>query len=200
MRLFLNKTSPYARMARIVMLEKGLVDQVELCWCDPWSDDEQLLRENPAGRIPTLVTDNGMALSESILIAMFLNDQQLNPALIPDSKKEQVLYLAGLGQGLMDASFTTVISRKYLNEDANNSILSQRRGRAIHRILDRLENCIDGYAEAEQITLGDISVAVALEYLIFRLPELYLANKYPGLEAWRSGITQRASFLHTVFA
>ncbi|WP_207062682.1 glutathione S-transferase family protein [Motiliproteus sp. SC1-56] len=200
MKLFLNKTSPYARMARIVMLEKGLSDQVALCWCDPWGEDEQLLAANPVGRIPVLVTDSGNPLSESMLIAFYLNDLPPGPSLVPENRKEAVLHLAGLGQGLMDASFTMVISRKYLNTEVNDSVLDQRRWRAIDRTLERLEHCIDSYSLAGEITLGDISVAVALEYLGFRLPELNTPDKYPNLEAWRNTITRRSSFTSTTFS
>ena len=70
MELYLNATSPYARLVRIVLLEKGLMDAVTLKWCDPWADDADLLKANPAGRIPALVTEDGTTLSESMLIAM----------------------------------------------------------------------------------------------------------------------------------
>jgi len=61
----MNNTSPYARMVRIVMLEKDLEDSVELCWCDPWSDDKFLIEKNSVGKIPALVCDSGITLSES---------------------------------------------------------------------------------------------------------------------------------------
>ncbi|BBI63175.1 hypothetical protein HSBAA_44810 [Vreelandella sulfidaeris] len=46
MELYLNATSPYARLVRIVLLEKGLADAVTLKWCDPWADDADLLKAN----------------------------------------------------------------------------------------------------------------------------------------------------------
>ena len=42
MELYLNATSPYARLVRIVLLEKGLMNAVTLKWCDPWADDEMV--------------------------------------------------------------------------------------------------------------------------------------------------------------
>lgn len=35
MQLFLNRTSPYARVARIVALKKGLTSNLLLLWSDP---------------------------------------------------------------------------------------------------------------------------------------------------------------------
>ncbi len=199
MKLFLNKTSPYARMTRIVILEKGLADSVRLCWCDPWGDDERLLSENPVGRIPTLVSATGIAISESVLIANYLDARGQGRPLVPDNRKEEVLHLVGLGQGLMDASFTTVISRTYLNDEANNSLISQRRWRAIWRTLEHLEHNIGLCSSIDEISMGDIAVAVALDYLTFRLPDLETAKKYSRLEAWRRNIAQRTSFQTTVF-
>ena len=198
MKLFLNKTSPYARMVRILILERGLEERVELCWCDPWSDDQQLLSVNPAGKVPVLVSDTGVSISESLLIAIYLCGLGPVTSLLPDNNKEAVLHLAGLGQGVMEAAFAVVISRKYLNEEANESVLAQRRKRAIERTLERLEQGIDRYSTPE-ITMGDIAVAVALDYLLFRLSDLDTRSKFPKLEAWRTSITQRPSFKNTTF-
>ena len=199
MKLYLNATSPYARMVRIIMLEKQLEGNVELCWCDPWSDDEALLRENPIGRIPTLVTEVGMAIPESLLIALYLDEQCSVRPLISADRKEETLHVAGLGVGLMDAAFSTVISAKYLNNEANDSILSQRRLRAIQRTLEHLENNVECSLSLETISIGDIAVAVALDYLAFRLPELGISNTYTKLEDWRSNISKRLSFKETAF-
>ncbi len=83
MELYLNATSPYARLVRIVLLEKGLADAVTLKWCDPWADDADLLKANPAGRIPALVTEEGTTLSESMLIAVYLDSVSPNPPMLP---------------------------------------------------------------------------------------------------------------------
>lgn len=199
MKLFLNQTSPYARVIRILLLEKNLAEQTELCWRDPWSDDEHLLNENPACKIPTLVTASGIPISETLLIASYLNDLVSEHNLIPSDRKEQVYHLAGLGQGLMDASFSTVISRKHSGKEEDNSVLGTRRQRVIARTLKQLENNVENYFEDKQ-SLGEIMIAVALEYLVFRLPELDIAQEYPKLEAWRKTIIQSEHFRKTTFA
>jgi len=51
MRLFLNQASPYARLARVVVHEKCLADQVELVWTDPWASPPELLAVNPAATL-----------------------------------------------------------------------------------------------------------------------------------------------------
>lgn len=209
MQLYLNATSPYARVVRIVALEKGLHD-LSLCWCDPWADDDALLAVNPAGRVPALVTDEGLALTESLLIGQYLDTQGDGDTLLPGDRLASVLELAGLGQGLMDAAFHTVIARKHHGIDADMSLLGQRRLRAIGRLLAGLEERakLRGTAASPalgnlvlgNITLGDIVVAVALDYLAFRLPELNWPDKHPALAGWQRDITDRDSFQATAMA
>ena len=200
MELYLNATSPYARLVRIVLLEKGLADTVTLKWCDPWADDAELLKANPAGRIPALVTEEGTTLSESMLIAVYLDSVSPNPPMLPAASRGDVLHLAGLGQNLMDAAFTTVIARKHYGNEIDESELGQRRSRAIQRLLKQLNNELGEKQQASATNLGDIAIAVALEYLAFRLPKVSWKEEYSQLLAWHSGVTERASFHETAFA
>lgn len=199
MELYLNATSPYARLVRIVLLEKGLMDAVTLKWCDPWADDAELLKANPAGRIPALVTEEGTTLSESMLIAVYLDSASPNPPMLPAASLGNVLHLAGLGQNLMDAAFTTVIARKHYGNEIDNSELGQRRSRAIQRLLNQLNSEL-GDKQQASINLGEIAIAVALDYLAFRLPEVNWKEEYPRLQAWHTGVTARDSFQETAFA
>ncbi|GGW29965.1 glutathione S-transferase family protein [Vreelandella hamiltonii] len=202
MELYLNATSPYARLVRIVLLEKGLMDAVTLKWCDPWADDADLLKANPAGRIPALVTEEGTTLSESMLIAMYLDsldNVKPTPPILPTNSLSDVLHLAGLGQNLMDAAFTTVIARKHYGQEIDQSELGQRRTRAMQRLLEQLNSELSGNPTAEPIHLGDIAIAVALEYLAFRLPEIRWKEAHPQLAAWHAAVTARTSFQQTAF-
>lgn len=199
MELFLNATSPYARLVRIVVLEKGLAEGVTLRWCDPWANDAALLAANPAGRIPALMTDDGTTLSESLLIAVYLDSLGRREPLIPPACQARVLHFSGLGQALMDAAFTTVISRKHQGNEADDSVLGQRRQRAIQRTLARLAHELDASQVAAAVTLGDIAVAVALDYLTFRLPETGWAEQHPRLTQWHQRVSARQSFVQTTF-
>ncbi|WP_249979131.1 glutathione S-transferase N-terminal domain-containing protein [Vreelandella olivaria] len=200
MELFLNATSPYARMVRIIVMERGLADTVTLRWCDPWADDADLIRANPAGRIPALITAKGTTLSESLLIALYLDSFGQAEPMLPHDQLEQVLHFTGLGQSLMDAAFTTVISRKHQDSEADGGVLGQRRWRGIRRTLDQLEGELPTPQPTSNVTLGDIAVAVALDYLSFRLPELTWGNSRPQLKAWHHTVCSRDSFRQTAFA
>ncbi|MCL7931323.1 glutathione S-transferase N-terminal domain-containing protein [Halomonas llamarensis] len=199
MELYLNATSPYARLARIVLVEKGLAESVTLKWCDPWADDADLLKANPAGRIPALVTEEGTTLSESLLIAIYLDGVSPSMPMIPQDCLGEVLHLAGLGQNLMDAAFNTVIARKHYGNEIDASELGQRRSRAIQRLLKQLDGKLGEEQQTSTINLGHIATAVALDYLAFRLPEVSWKEDYPPLQAWHAGVTARESFQQTAF-
>ncbi|WP_346795916.1 glutathione S-transferase N-terminal domain-containing protein [Halomonas sp. Bachu 37] len=200
MKLCLNATSPYARVVRIVASEKNLTDSVSLHWCDPWVDDPALLAVNPLGRVPALVTDDGVTLTEALLIAQYLDSQGPAPSLIPKDRQAEVLALAGLGQGLMEAAFNSVIARKHQGQEADDSLLGQRRQAAIRRTLEALETQQREQQEQSALTLGDIVVAVALDYLAFRLPELAWQQQHPSLAQWHQGLINRESFQATTFS
>ncbi|CAO1666350.1 glutathione S-transferase N-terminal domain-containing protein [Vreelandella indica] len=199
MELYLNATSPYARLVRIVLLEKGLADAVTLKWCDPWADDADLLKANPAGRIPALITEEGTTLSESMLIAVYLDSVSPNPPMLPAASLGDVLHLAGLGQNLMDAAFTTVIARKHVGNEIDESELGQRRSRAIQRLLSQLNSELGEKQQGSSINLGEIAIAVALDYLAFRLPDVNWKEEHSQLQAWHAGVTARESFQQTSF-
>ena len=83
MQLYLNTSSPYARVVRVCLYEKELMERTELCWCDPWAADSELLKITPLSRIPTLVTEGGEVLTESLLIAHYLDAVGEGAKLLP---------------------------------------------------------------------------------------------------------------------
>lgn len=199
MELYLNATSPYARLVRILLLEKGLAEEVTLRWCDPWADDADLLTVNPAGRIPALVTEEGTPLSESLLIAFYLESLCPSPALLPEESLPEVLKLTGLGQNLMDAAFTTVIARKHSGQAVDDSFLGQRRSRALQRLLAQLGQEFSQPMQQTTNHLGHLAIAVALDYLSFRLPEINWSTDYPELANWQTQMMTRESCALTAF-
>lgn len=197
MKLYLNSTSPYARIARIAALEKGLAKALELVWCDPWADGQDFLAQNPVGRVPVLVTREGNSIAESALIALYLDAQSGSGCLFPAQKREANLHIAGLGMGLVDAAFGTVIMRKHHGKAADDSLLGDRRLRAIRRTLAVLDTDVSRVAE-DPVAFGVIVVAVALDYLAFRLPEIDW-HEHAGLSALYQRMQKRDSFSGTGF-
>jgi len=64
MRILTNTTSPYARIARIALAEKGFdISGAEIV--NPWGDDPKLIKLNTAARVPTLELDKGQLSATS---------------------------------------------------------------------------------------------------------------------------------------
>ncbi len=199
LQLFLNATSPFARLARVVALEKGLGQRLQLVACDPWNNDPALLAQHPQARIPVLVTDSGAAIAESLLIAQYLDHLGTGPALVPADQMAPVLARTSVAYGLMEAAFNMVIARKYEGSAADGSALGQRRLAAIARALAQLEaTALAPLGTA--LTLDQIATAVALAYVQFRLPELLQPAHYPQLHAWLQQAEQRPALAQTRFA
>lgn len=191
MQLLLNQTSPYARAARVTALEAGFGERLQLRWSDPWNPDEGLLAANPANKVPVLITDEGVALSETLLICLHLHQLAGGGTLAAER-----LQLAGLGQGLIDAAFATVIGRKHGGAAQDETVLGARRLAAIDRLLARLEET--AALDAKDLDFGHYLAAVGLDYLSFRLSEIDWSGQR-RLVTFHQRLTARPSFTATTF-
>ena len=81
MELFATPNSPYARMPRIVVLEKGLGDRVTVVHARTRERDSPYYQINPSGRVPYLITDDGLGLEDSTLICAYLDQSDGQPIL-----------------------------------------------------------------------------------------------------------------------
>ncbi len=73
MKLYVTYTSPYARLARIVVVEKGLEDRVEILEVKTRTPGSPYYQINPSGRVPYLVNDDGIGMEDSQLICAYLD-------------------------------------------------------------------------------------------------------------------------------
>ena len=140
MDLYYSTTSPYARLVRVALREKGLDGRVTPHLVDPWADDAELMRANPLVRVPALVTDDGQALTESLVIALYLETAHPEPALVPTGQRAAVLARAGVAMGAVDAAVHTLIGRRIAGPDFDSSPVGLRRRRGMEQALDRLEH------------------------------------------------------------
>lgn len=191
MNLFLNTTSPYARIARIALAEK-LVPDVVADVVDPWADAAQLLNVNSAGRVPTLVTDDGTALTESLLIVMWLESQRPEPSLL-GAEPTQVLAKAGIAMGVIDAAVHTLIGRKITDASFDRSPVGLRRRRSIVNGLTRLESNPPRHDDGVP-DLAAITTVVALDYVRFRFADASWLTPAPKLDALAAQLRNRPSF------
>jgi glutathione S-transferase len=190
MHLFMNTTSPYARIARIALDEKGLDYDSEVV--DPWADAPQLLEANTAGRVPTLVTDEGRRLAESLLIVLWLEAQRPQPPLLGADRLASVAQ-AGIAMGVIDAAVHTLIGRKITDASFDESPVGRRRRRSMIDGLRRLESDPPRY-DAGTPDLGAIAAVVALDYVRFRFANAAWMPALPQLDGLAARLAERPSF------
>ena len=201
MQLLANTTSPYVRIARIAMIEKGL--DIEPTIVDPWADDARLRDANAATRVPTLVLDDGTPLAESLLIVQWL--ERTRPA--PDwpdllgRDAAGVLSRAGIALGAIDAAVHTIIIRKVTAPVLfDDTPVGLRRRRTMAEGMARLEAIAARSTlwAAGTPTLDAITAVVAIDYLRFRFADAAWLPPMPVLDAMSLALRARASVATTM--
>ena len=165
--LYYSATSPYVRKVRIVAIEKGLDGAIELVEAMPWPDPSLISTQNPLGKVPALVLDDGSALYDSPVICEYLDTLGEGSRLLPQAgpARWRSLRIQALADGIMDAAVSIVLERRRPAE------------------LQSLD--------------AQIATAVAIGYLHFRLPDLELGLGSRRISEWWSLIRERPSLAAT---
>src|SRR5580698_10705279 len=80
--------SPYARKVRLVLAEKRLPFELRLE--KVWERRPEYLELNPAGTVPTLVEDNGLAIPDSNVICEYIEEAYPDTPLLGHTLAERV--------------------------------------------------------------------------------------------------------------
>lgn len=196
MKLYFSVNSPYARKCRVLVLEKGLQNNVEFVDRMPLTDPipPDLLAANPLGRVPALELDDGTTLTESALICEYL-DSLSAPHLFPKEQKEYFVmrrFLA-LNDGILDAAVHCRLEAMKPPERQTPEWVA-RKEKSIVRTLGTLEGEIPAQAP---ITMATIGFGVMLAYLDLRLPHLDWRKAHPTYADWLKTFSTRPSMLAT---
>ena len=79
MKLYVTLRSPYARLARILVIEKALEDRVEIIQAKTRTAGSPYYQINPSGRVPYLIDDSGVGMEDSQLICAYLDNLEGKP-------------------------------------------------------------------------------------------------------------------------
>jgi glutathione S-transferase len=93
MKLYITYGSPYARLARIVVIDKGLEDCVEIIAAKTRAPDSPYYQINPSGRVPYLVDDTGAGMEDSQLICAYLDGLDGKPRFHDAARASDWAYL-----------------------------------------------------------------------------------------------------------
>ena len=196
MKLRVSSTSPYVRKVQIFAFEAGLADCLELVPTQAWSPDTDLPKDNPLGKIPTLIADDGQAVYDSHVICEYLDTLHSGLKLIPTgSARIAQLRLHALADGILDAGVSARIEGAMRPENLRWPDWIARQVAAINRALDQLEREVPSWGD--DFLFGQIATITALGYVDFRLKLEWRAS-HPALAAWEAKVAQRASVQTTI--
>lgn len=197
MKLYITPGSPYARMARIVVLEKGLQSRVEIIVARTRVADSPYYGINPSGRVPYLTREDGVGLEESALICAYLDHLDGKPAfdLPGEDPPWEALRLEALARSLVDG--LSVWLREILRpeNERSPSVIRHETERA-RRMADLWEREIDHPVMRGPLNRASMTLACALG-LEARNPGFRWRAGHPKLCAWFDPIAARPSFAAT---
>jgi len=83
MKLRHSPTSPFVRKVMVTLHETGLIGRVELVPTNVWDPATDLGEENPVGKVPALIADDGTVYVESVMICEYLDSLHDGPKMYP---------------------------------------------------------------------------------------------------------------------
>jgi len=205
MKLFYTPRSPFVRKVLVTALEAGIDDRLEKIYAKTLNDspttDPEFLAANPMAKIPALVTDDGIVLSDSPPICEYLDSVHVGPKLLPAAgpARWRDLQLQALADGFLDAGVGLRAERRRAPERRDADMDA--------RLVWRMGSCLDALereAAAGRLdgppTIGRIAAAIACEYADFRFAEQRWREGRPSLAAWLATFGERPAMRATRLA
>ncbi|MEO8529939.1 MAG: glutathione S-transferase [Deltaproteobacteria bacterium] len=198
MKLFYSPASPFVRKVMIVLHETGLIAQTELVRSsgNAIEPGTMPLDQNPLGKIPTLLLNDGRAIYDSRVITRFLNDTVESDLYPDDARKWDCLTLEALGDGMSDAAILCVYEKRLRPDEKWHQPFIDGQWNKISRALDQLEARHMPYLQSG-FDIAHAAMASALGYIDFRLPERNWRDTRPALTRWAQSIATRPSIAVT---
>ncbi len=183
MKLYSSPASPFGRKVKMAILIKNLAPRVEILFADATKGDAVLNKANPLGRIPALLTDQGVAIFDSHVICEYLDTVGTSPELFPKAgdARWRTLTLAALADGMLDSALMLVYEKRFRPENMAVQGWIDRQAGKIVGALDHLEAHIPKWSGHPDY--GHLTLACALGYLDFRKGVDWRPG-HPKLVAW----------------
>jgi glutathione S-transferase len=197
MKLYGSDFSPYARKARVLIIEKNI--DCEYVVDDPWAADTGIPARNPLGKVPVLEIAPGHFLFESPLVVHYLDHLDGKPLPPADAAGYwQSQWWQALGNGMIDATIARIMESRR----PPDKLMPEKMRREEARIARAFVTASDAYKEGgylvgRKFSLADLVMGVALQYIDIRYPHDW-RSAHPALAAWHAGIASRKSFVQTL--
>lgn len=198
MKLYHSGTSPYVRKVMFILELAGKTGEVELVPGSgtPLEPNEATCTVNPIGKVPCLITDEGLAVYDSRVICQYL-DHKFGLGLYPEgAAKYPVMVTEALSDGILDAALLGVYEGRLRPEEVRFQPWVDAQLVKINRGLRELDALASGFGDA--VDAGQIAAACTLGYLDFRYGDLGWRESCPALASWYGTIAERPEMTATV--
>ncbi len=178
LRLRHSPASPFVRKCRLAAAVLGI--PLELEPCDTTDPTDSISTQNPLGKIPALLLEDGEVLFDSPVIVAYLDHLGGNKLIPADPKARfAALKLEALADGMADAALLQIYEHRYRPEGMQVQSWLDKQAAKVSRALESLE----ANPPSEALTNGAIALASALGYLDLRFKGEWRSG-HPKLVAW----------------
>jgi glutathione S-transferase len=178
-----SPASPFVRKVRIAASVLGLDQDIKAEPAETMSPSDSVRQQNPLGKIPTLVLEDGSTLFDSRVILEYLDQRAGGGRIIPKDPAARfaALRLQALGDGILDASILQVYEGRWRPAERHEPKWLEHQAGKVARGLKALEDSPPEVGNPPHV--GQITVACALGYRDFRFGEGWRKD-HPRLVAW----------------
>jgi len=175
-------TSPFGRKVRMAAEVLKVSDRLKVVPADTLDADDTLRQQNPLGKLPCLLLEDGTAIYGSAVIIEFLQELIGSERLLPRSglDRYKTLTRATLADGVGEAALLMVYEGRFRDAGTHSPRwLDHQRG--------KIARALTVFAAAppapDKTDLVSIGLSCALGYLDWRKPVEWRTS-YPQLAAW----------------
>jgi glutathione S-transferase len=180
-----SPSSPFGRKARIAISLLGFDTEVKVEAADTTAVGDSVRQQNPLGKIPVLIAEDGTAYYDSRVILDYLDDRAGGGRIVPRVTTERLaaLRLQALGDGILDASILTIYETRWRKAEAHEPKWLEHQAGKVARGLAALEAAPPPLAAEHLPNVGQITLACVLGYRDFRFAGNWRAQ-HPRLVGW----------------
>ena len=197
MKLYIATPSPFARKARITLLEKQIPHEIIID--NPWQPESRIKDLNPLAKIPTLVLNDGRVIHDSKVIFEYLELER--PGHLPTDKHGKIAHrlVEVVADGICDAVVMTFLENQR-PEGSRSQFWLSRQAEKIRAGVHELDRQLlpSGSFTALDIGLAEIATGSTLGYLDLRYSDYNWRTDAPNLLKLFERLMKRTSFQQTV--
>jgi glutathione S-transferase len=197
MKLYVTLTSPYARLARILVVEKGLETRVEIVEAKTRVANSPYYQINPSGRVPYLIDERGVGMEDSQVICAYLDSLDGAPRFHPPGEMDWAYRrLEAMARSMCDGMSVWVREMIRPESERSPTVLAHEVARS-QRMADLFEARVSEPLLQGPPRMPHLILAVTLDVAHKRGPGS-LTEGRPQLAAWMRRMSDRPSMRATM--